>query len=244
MPTWLEKFGHFVGRAAAPLVQRSAPNCLSTFSQCRAPVLPLIMQDADTAGGVCEALSCEWIIHHANGGSLWNWLTDQRGNVKTGPLWQVMHVQRIGMQANNQNTVSSNYLQENGIVELPNMRASAGHGAGLFARSATAQVTGNTSIFSARALATAIAQDNTTANGRTGGQYKKIGIEGKAGAHAMAAWVAEDVCFFDPNFGEFWFRTRNDFINWFAGSFWLRSMYFAGLSGRFEIFSYSKRAGM
>jgi hypothetical protein len=56
----------------------------------------------------------------------------------------------------------------------------------------------------------------------------------------MAAWVAEDLAFFDPNFGEFWFANPNHFAQWFRSEFWTRSLYFAGLSGQYWLFPYAK----
>ena len=53
----------------------------------------------------------------------------------------------------------------------------------------------------------------------------------------MAAWVGADVAFFDPNFGEFWFENRQDFINWFP-AFFSKSCYSwpkLGLCERFEV---------
>ncbi|WP_444959406.1 YopT-type cysteine protease domain-containing protein [Microbulbifer sp. ZKSA002] len=43
------------------------------------------------------------------------------------------------------------------------------------------------------------------------------------GSHAVAAWIGapssagqkQDACFFDPNFGEFWFEDKEDFYFFF-----------------------------
>jgi YopT peptidase len=53
--------------------------------------------------------------------------------------------------------------------------------------------------------------------------YANIGIRAdlKTG-HALAAWIGgykEDACFFDPNYGEFWFRNKQDFFNFFPAFF-------------------------
>jgi len=45
--------------------------------------------------------------------------------------------------------------------------------------------------------------------------------------------------FFDPNFGEFYFSNPQDFKRWFASHFWMKSNYWGGLSGDFEINSYA-----
>ena len=48
--------------------------CVYPFSQCEAPTSIWLRGAPDVAGGICSALSSQWIVHHANGGSLWNWL--------------------------------------------------------------------------------------------------------------------------------------------------------------------------
>lgn len=60
----------------------------------------------------------------------------------------------------------------------------------------------------------------------------------------MAAWVAKDITFFDPNFGEFWFPDAAAFVAWFSGSFWYRSFYAAGLSGSYEIDIFGRLASL
>ncbi|MBL6454716.1 YopT-type cysteine protease domain-containing protein [Belnapia sp. T6] len=246
MPSWLERFGHWCGRTAAPLVQRSVANpqlCTSTFSQCRDPVLGMITQDEATAGGVCESLSGHWIWYHAKGDSLWNWLTPNGPDqVAPGPLWAVMALQREGDRAPNQNAVTNQFLRERGILQMKSSADAFSSRGRRYGTGELRHAEGSSGFFSARTLAESIARDFTRAGGRSAGQYKKIGISGKAGAHAMAAWVAEDVCFFDPNFGEYWFPNAANFVTWFAGSFWYRSMYAAGLSGSFEIDCFAKAA--
>ena len=94
-------------------------------------------------------------------------------------------------------------------------------------------------------MSQALASDLASSMKNGTGSYRTIGIWGPGGAHAMAAWVGQDVAFFDPNFGEFWFEKSGDFINWFP-HFWRRSMYELpklGLSNRYEIMDYSLKAG-
>ena len=37
-----------------------------------------------------------------------------------------------------------------------------------------------------------------------------ISFKGTGGGHVVAAWVAQDVAFFDSNFGDFWFAKKAD----------------------------------
>ena len=75
------------------------------------------------------------------------------------------------------------------------------------------------------------------------GHYAMIGIYGPGGAHAMAAWIANDVAFFDPNFGEFYFSDKDAFISWFP-TFFRRSGYswpWVGLCEDYETLFYAKK---
>lgn len=50
---------------------------------------------------------------------------------------------------------------------------------------------------------------------KVSGAYALIGLRGPRGGHAVAAWIGargEDACFFDPNFGEYWFEDKQDFF--------------------------------
>lgn len=50
---------------------------------------------------------------------------------------------------------------------------------------------------------------------KVSGAYALIALEGPRGGHAVAAWIGargEDACFFDPNFGEYWFENKQDFF--------------------------------
>ena len=88
----------------------------------------------------------------------------------------------------------------------------------------------------------ALASEICGTAGPDAGRYRKIGIEGMAGGHSMAAHIAGDVCLFDPNFGEFWFENHDMFQSWFTGYFWHASMYSVGLSGSYRVHSYSGQA--
>ncbi len=70
-----------------------------------------------------------------------------------------------------------------------------------------------------------------------------IGIYGPGGGRAMAAWIANDVAFFDPNFGEFYFVDKANFLQWLP-TYFKKSLYSlpkVGLCERYETFVYAKR---
>ncbi len=242
----MESFANKVGSALAGPVQRSAGkyggHCTFAFTQCRPPVSSLIALDPGTSGGICEALSAHWIVYHARQDSLWNWIIGN-GNINLARIHQhVMPLQRQGILSDDQDAVTEAWLRQQGIRRIQGnmvMNPSRTFGDTFVQFRGTAGAAmqeGTTSFFNRDALARAILLDTTGG----AGSYKKLGLFGKAGEHAMALWVAQDVVFFDPNFGEFWFADRAKFFNWFTKSFWHRSLYSVGLSGRYELLPYAK----
>jgi YopT-type cysteine protease-like protein len=246
MPTWLEWFAHTVSASSAPVVQRSVSSpsfCSFPFSQCQNPVYSQICLNPQTAGGICEALSAYWIRAHASNGSLWNILAPH-GHVNVPALLPIINMQINGvnsllgqdgytfawLQAANivRTRVVSNSPLANHLVRLGLTVAIQGPG-----RNAL----GTTGMISCTDLAREIARDYSMG----GGQYKKISLDGWGGAHTMAAWVANDIVYFDPNYGEYWFPDSASFISWFTWRFWYLSNYSFGLSGTYEVFTLARR---
>jgi hypothetical protein len=80
--------------------------------------------------------------------------------------------------------------------------------------------------------------------GQGDGTYKMIGIYGKnSGAHCMAAFVGTDAVFFDPNFGEFYFPSRDDLARFIGADFWKKSWYDRMLAGRYTLRDYARAIG-
>ncbi|WP_444932365.1 YopT-type cysteine protease domain-containing protein [Microbulbifer sp. SSSA002] len=245
MPIWFDKTILAVtGTRVAPVqrsVQQHGGTLLYNFSQCLNPVRGLITIHKDTSAGVCEALSVHWIKHHAKGGSLWNWLFPN-GTLSEQHLFHVMTLHQIGGNAVNQDRVSESWLRSNNILRVHTNDSIVNPGA-----NAQNRIQAFHGDFYGRGKTTRqnpanLVNEILRKPPKGVGTYKKIGIEGKMGGHAMAAWVAEDVAFFDPNFGEFWFPTADEFRNWFINSFWSKSMYSLGLSENYDVFCYSHAA--
>lgn len=247
MPS-IESIANFITGTRVGPVQRSVTkyggHCTFEFTQCKPPVSTTLAANAETSGGVCEALSAHWIRYHAIEQSLWNWLIVD-GAVDLAKLQQhVMALQISGQNADNQDAASEAWLRQQGVLRIQqnSTAASSTHRRLGFIQHQGlhlgASQAGTTSFFARNDLARAILQDTTGG----AGCYKKLGLTGKAGAHAMAFWVAQDVVFFDPNFGEFYFKERAGFYNWFTQSFWHRSLYSAGLSGSYDLLPYAASA--
>ncbi|WNZ56521.1 YopT-type cysteine protease domain-containing protein [Microbulbifer sp. MKSA007] len=244
MPIWVDKTVLAVTGTRVNPVQQSVANhrgqLTYNFSQCKDPVKAQITIHEDTSGGVCEALSAFWIKHHSDGGSLWDWLMPA-GALDEQHLFHVMTLQQAGTQDNQDRTTEAWLSTQNIFPTSQNVFGGAfpnGRGGNTIRGIHNPRrAQGQSGVFSPNALAREIILDQTGG----AGCYKKIGLDGTFAGHAMAAWVAQDITFFDPNFGEFWFESRNSFFNWFTQSFWHNSMYSVGLSGGYEVRSYARR---
>lgn len=235
-----------IGAARSGPVQRSVDSyggqCTFPFTQCKPPVSSFIAQDESTAIGVCESISAHWIKFHADGGSLWNWLMFDGQISMTKLLFSVMQLQSAGILAVDQDAETEAWLRQHRIVPLKknvqgfNSRQTRRGFESFTGHSVSGNTRGRTRLTNCKALARDILVDPTGG----AGCYKKMSLEGKFGAHTMALWVAQDVAFFDANFGEFWFESRAGFFNWFTQKFWHSSLYSVGLSGNYELFPYAK----
>jgi YopT-type cysteine protease-like protein len=236
-----------IGASRAGPVQRSVQGyggqCTFPFTQCRPPISSFISRDESTAIGVCESISAHWIKYHAEGSSLWNWLIVNGEISMTKLLYGVMQLQSQGILSDDQDATTEAWLRQEGIVpvkrntkglESERTRIGFRQFQGAFLRGVQR---GQTRMHNAKTVARAILDDPTGG----AGLYKKLSLEGKFGAHTMALWVAQDVAFFDANFGEFWFESRAGFFNWFTKKFWSSSLYNIGLSGNYEVYPYAKR---
>ncbi|QFT53062.1 YopT-type cysteine protease domain-containing protein [Microbulbifer sp. THAF38] len=244
MPIWVDKtILNVTGTRVRP-VQQAVPNynghVVKDFSQCFDPVKGLITVHEDTSGGVCESLSAFWMKYHSEGGSLWNWLYPNN-TFDERHLFHVMTLQQAGMH-DDQDRVTEAWLGVHNLYPVsqnvfggafPNGRG----GNTIRGINNPRRANGQSGVFSPNALAREIILDQTGG----AGCYKKISLDGTFSGHTMSAWVAQDIAFFDPNFGEFWFESRASFFNWFTQSFWYQSMYSAGLSGSYAIRSYARR---
>lgn len=214
------------------------------YSQCLEPTNTLIKMLPYTSNGICQALAAKWIAEHANGGSLWNWLfAPGSTNVKQAAIANLMinfteSVARTGNVANRslagknppkgelyQDFVTDKYLALYGLK-----RRQITYGAFMGSISQPIKVGQH-----GHALASRFQESWLCAKG---GSYILISILGKGGGHAMAAYVGQDVAFFDPNFGEFWLPSINHFYPWFQ-NFWHASGYGRGFDS-FYLLPYAK----
>ena len=218
------------------------------YSQGEEPTATLISMLPYTKDGICQALSAKWIAEHANDRSLWTWLLKPGTRIPdAGKIVNLMinftestvrtssDVQTIGTKrtkeriakrlsnptTRNRNTggqfyqdfVTDKYLAMFGVKRRALPKAAVMGSMGNRMKYGFGPTTG-------LKLAATLQRKSLVT---LGGAYALISIMGNGG-HAMAAFVGEDVAFFDPNFGEFWFPSDRDFRGFF-GSFWSLSGY-------------------
>lgn len=231
--------------------------CTWAFSQIKDPVASIIGKDQISKDGICEMLSAKWIETHANESHLSTWLEGAGHAIDPSKIRQLMQLFIIGSSMNrsaiignavkggdvDQTQATINWLRAKGIIQRKSIKPIQflGGASENIANTSTASRAGGGDRHDfAQQMANAIAF--SMKNGT--GSYRTIGIWGSGGGHAMAAWVGQDVAFFDPNYGEFWFERRQDFINWWP-TFFKKSMYSmkkVGLCRKYEIMDYAKKA--
>ena len=189
---------------------------------------------------MCQALSNKWIADHANGGSLWNSIY-ANGVFQQGVIANLMmqFIDSVGQgpgkqqrqMFGNQDIHAEKYLFHYGVVRRQDIVSGRRH----YFSAAAQQPTAALGLHIANSLC------GPQGNKNSGGAYQLIYIYGASGAHAMAAWTAEDVSFFDPNFGEFWFQNPAKFREWFK-DFWTASGYSRSYT-KYELRSFAKKMG-
>ena len=231
-------------------------SCTWHFSQMENPVAGIIETHPESRGGICQMLAARWIERHAHNSSLASWLSTSgsigKNDINPSKIRQLMQqfiattTLKSGLMTENNSgkvnqDISTNlWLESHGIMQCRNIKFS---GAGQFKFNQVQKRIGFREDMSKRDFARDIAINlQRDLQNCHYGNYALISILGFHG-HAMAAWVAQDACFFDPNFGEFYFSDKKAFINWFP-FFFLSSHYsfpFFGMAERSETFLYAPR---
>jgi hypothetical protein len=187
----------------------------ATFSQALEPTNSAIGKHAVSRDGICQALSQKWIVMHAHGSSLFRWLYDEDGRINKSAISnmainQIDSETRLRGQSGktDQEWASEKYLFSYGLLRRTSTVMNQQSGYVVAQRSLTAGDDSASDIF------TQLANGLVNSSKLITGYYVMIGINGSGGGHCMAAYVGRDICFFDPNFGEYWFPNRQDFVGW------------------------------
>ncbi|MBO9480946.1 MULTISPECIES: YopT-type cysteine protease domain-containing protein [Gammaproteobacteria] len=224
-------------------------SCTWHFSQVENPVAGIIGSLPESRRGICEMLAARWIERHAHNSSLASWLSTsgsiEKNDINPSKIRQIMqqfivtYTLKSGLilESNsgdvNQESSIDLWLGRHGILQLRNINYSWAGRYKFNEEQTRSDIRENMSKGDyARDIAINVQRDLHNCHY---GNYALIRIFGFSG-HAMAAWIAQDACFFDPNFGEFYFSDKNTFINWFP-YFFLASPYslpIVGLSEWYE----------
>jgi len=193
----------------------NAPNTIvHRYSQSCHPTYALLNADERIGGGVCEAMCAIWVRERAAGRSLLNGLVRNNGNIDAPTFNEIASLQRAGSETD-QSAYTRIWLEvQGGVAPRRSLDASG--------PAASAQTLGNA----------------VTGNLASGAPFRMISLEGYGGHRVVAHVTNGAVVFFDPNYGEFSFPTPAGFRAWLA-SFWMRSMYFVGLAGAWDMQAYS-----
>jgi YopT peptidase len=235
----------FVNRVRATATK--AGGAYFPFSQCLEPTATLIKMMPQTKGGICEALSAKWIAEHANERSLWNWLcTPGTTNVRQGMIANLMVNFIEGVSSSPSSAtfnptirLTSAERTANDFQAAATKRFLSVHGV-IPRGAARARMKNIHSYSNGHAMGARLSRDLDPDLWNGQNFYLLIGIMGSQGGHAMAAFVGRnDVCFFDPNFGEFWFESRAKYKE-FMKDFWRTSGYRNDYTG-YQLWDYGKR---
>lgn len=189
--------------------------------------------------GICKALSAQWIVDHAYGGSLFNRITNGRGDVDPSAIRMIQ--QNFAIASGNQADETKDFLIKRGVLER---RGSLCFSVTRSVRREGQRVEITNNSYGERNLSESGSNGNVAialaaALKNVSNCYAQIGFGPTAGTgHAVAAWVGGpsygsggDVAFFDPNFGEVWFAKKADFFEWFE--YFYRASY-AGFPCKFN----------
>lgn len=201
----------------------------AAYSQSLEPVYSMI-SDAAMAEGICEASSARWVAEHAKGSSFFQWIHDKNGKIKRTAIVDLAAQQRAGEAKKSQDRASEEFLFGEGLIRRTNPMMTRS-GREMVPTRSFAEGVGNVGINLPKAM---------TASRLITGYYVMIGIYGSGGAHCMAAYIGQDICFFDPNFGEYWFPDQANFVKWFHESFWL-SYRIGNLDHHFHLREYAPK---
>ena len=193
------------------IVNNTGATLVCPFSQAREPMLSFCKRYSNTRGGICEAIVARWIGDHANDVSLWDELlsyTTRGGeatyDININVINEITTQQHLGGLFNqDQLTYTSEYLRGRNVVAREYHASSHwGHPLG-----------------SAYAVGNSLVQIVNARRNNVGGIYAMFTVmRDDAGGHVMGAFIGSrgnDVAFFDPNYGDFWFERRLAFDRFF-----------------------------
>ncbi|PVZ69770.1 YopT-type cysteine protease domain-containing protein [Pelagibaculum spongiae] len=193
---------------------------------------PSFTPNGQSWGGLCKGMAVYWIYCHAKERDFWSWLIGPNDEVILSSAIYLTNLQASYIGVCNADFLSSYELGIDGdqwvdtIFEVFGMKPSTGITPG--SNSSTTPLSYSVAT-NAREMAMRLVENS--------GHYKQFSFRSPNQGHAVALWVDDDVTFFDPNFGEFWFPKKQSFALWFE-LFW-RETYGAMFTSNFYISTWS-----
>ncbi|MFD1806853.1 YopT-type cysteine protease domain-containing protein [Pasteurella oralis] len=204
------------------------------FAQSKGEVYKEIVKHLETQNGVCESTCAHWIAKKVDpqDDNFWTSLYEggQKGHLKKETIDSIKKLQTEFINsgsATQQFKLTDSWLQEQGVV--PKEKRSGN-------LSRRDEVAGTVSKNDVSALTKAILDTGNETSG-----VKKISINLEGGSHTVSAAIqGQKVVFFDPNFGEMTFPSRQKFETWLKEAFWNKSGYAGKNEGKrfFNVVNY------
>lgn len=206
-----------------------------------------------TQTGVCKSLCMYWVAHHASDDSTpFSQYARQFGNPGAGrraagnftgagiALNQVNYGNFIAAATSAaayeqlKDTYTDTFLERWGVI-----RQKCPHDGSILGGAQTRHLLVGPRRFG-QMLASAIVGHHSAGYW----SYKIVSLHGRAGGHAVCAFVGADAMFFDPNYGIFYFDNKDNFKFWIEqpGGFYDLSGYYQELGDDFVIKSYAPKA--
>lgn len=187
-----------------------------------------ILVDPPTRKGLCWSLCLNWLKGKDEGNNLFYKIYDgeEKGKINTRVFESIRALQQASKS--NQKHDLPTWLEMNGMREED---VTTSHGVSNLSHlpfDESIEISKYKVQNFSENLADAIVSecnDNET-------QFKQVSIQGKDKGHAFAVMIKPNsVTFFDPNFGEFEFPSKETFRNWFVSHFWEKSCYGSRIPG-------------
>ncbi|WP_174888712.1 C80 family cysteine peptidase [Candidatus Williamhamiltonella defendens] len=206
------------------------------FSQVQTDFFKEIIKHKQTSAGICDALTSYWIALHAQGKNLFKEIiTGDENKLNKNKIFEIKKLQVDFNNYEESFLAHKNWLNSQGLDYKKFYKDD-----GYFKNKGTKnkyQRSENTDE-AIKNLAESIV---STPSHNKDGEYKKIALHGSMLGHSVSAYINKNtVIYFDPNFGEFEFNKKNDFIEWFVDKYWSKSLYKNTLNKKFFVDHFEK----
>lgn len=206
------------------------------FSQVQTDFLKEIIKHKQTSGGICNALTSYWIALHAQGKNLFKEIiTGDENKLNKNKIFEIKKLQVDFDNHEESFLAHKNWLNSQGL-DYKTFYKDDGYFKNKGTKNKYQRPENTTEAI--KNLAESIV---STPGHNKNGEYKKISLHGSMLGYSVSAYINKNtVIYFDPNFGEFEFNKKNDFIEWFVDKYWSKSLYKNILNKKFFVDHFEK----